>query len=114
MPKNSRNKGARGEVELARELARVLGCRARRGQQYSGSPESPDVITDIPCLHIECKRTETLRLYDALAQSARDAAAGEVPVVMHRRNRGKWIVVAELDRLPELAANITHFLDKRD
>ena len=103
---NSRSKGAEGERELARELARVLGCRARRGQQYSGSPESPDVVTNIPGLHIECKRVETLRLYDALAQSKRDSGPDEVPVVIHRRNRGKWIVIVELDDLPRLASAI--------
>ncbi len=106
---NSRTKGASGERELARELARVLGCRARRGQQYSGSPDSPDVVTDIPGIHIECKRTETLRLYDALAQARRDAGTDEVPVVIHRRNRGKWIVILELEDLPVLAHLLTNW-----
>lgn len=152
MRKNSRQKGASGERELARELARVLGCRARRGQQYSGSPDSPDVVTDIPGIHIECKRTETLRLYDALAQARRDAgiddnaesaaneltpsAPGEtttgiianpgsgspaaasrtdkVPLVIHRRNRGRWIVILELEDLPALVRRITDFMERKN
>lgn len=106
---NSRSKGAEGERELARELARVLGCRARRGQQYSGSPDSPDVVTDIPGIHIECKRVEHLRLYDALAQARRDAGSDEVPLVIHRRNRGKWIVIVELEDLTRLADRLQAF-----
>lgn len=104
--KMSRNKGARGEVELAHELARVFGVAARRGRQYSGTPDSPDVVADLPGVHIECKRTEKLRLWDALAQSKRDAAPDEVPLVVHRANRKPWIVVVELGRLPELAEKI--------
>lgn len=103
---NSRNKGAAGERELAKALASALGVEARRGRQYAGSPDSPDVVTDLPGVHIECKRVEALRLYDALEQSKRDAGADEVPVVIHRRNRGKWIVIVELDRLADLAARI--------
>ena len=69
---NSRNKGKAGELELAHELTRILGCEARRGQQFSGSPDSPDVMTNLPGLHIECKRVERFNLYDALAQSAQN------------------------------------------
>ena len=103
---NSRTKGAGGERELAHELSRVLNCKARRGQQFSGSPDSPDIVTDLDGIHIECKRVERLQLYDALKQSVRDAGPDEVPVVMHRKNREKWVVIVELDRLPELAEKI--------
>ena len=69
MGRKSRDKGASGERELARELTRLLGVEARRGCQYHGGPGSPDVATDIPDVHIECKRTERLRLYEALEQA---------------------------------------------
>jgi len=58
MGRKSRNKGASGERELARELSRLLGIEARRGCQFHGGPGSPDVVADIPDVHIECKRTE--------------------------------------------------------
>lgn len=111
---NSRNKGKSGELELAHELERLWGVSARRGQQFSGSPESPDVVTGLPGLHIECKRTETLRLYDALAQCKRDAGPDEIPVVCHRRNRGRWIAVVELGRLLDLANLLARHLQKRN
>ena len=43
-------------------------------------------------IHIEVKRVEDLRLRKALQQSSRDARAGEIPVVMHRRNYEPWRV----------------------
>jgi len=94
MGKTSRDKGKRGELELAHELTR-LGIECRRGQQYCGASGDADVV-GVPGVHIECKRTETLRLNEAMAQARRDARDGEVPVVIHRRNRGPWIVVMDL------------------
>lgn len=91
---NSRNKGKRGELELAREL-RLLGYDARRGCQYCGANGDPDVIA-LPNIHIECKRTERLKLYDAYAQSVHDSKNGEVPVVMHRKNHCQWLVTLNL------------------
>ena len=46
----------------------------------------------LPDIHIEVKRVEDLRLRKALQQSSRDARAGEIPVVMHRRNYEPWRV----------------------
>ena len=101
MGRFSRNKGKVGERELAHELTRVLGVAARRGVQFRGSPDSPDVIADIPGIHIECKRTERFRLYEALEQAVEDAGAN-IPVVLHRQNRQPWVVVIRLDDLPTL------------
>ena len=66
MGRKSREKGALGERELARELSRLLGVEDRRGCQRHGGPDSPDVVVDVPNVHIECKRAERLRLYEAL------------------------------------------------
>lgn len=103
---NSRNKGAAGERELARELARIFRCSARRGQQFSGSPDSPDVVTSLPGIHFECKRVEHFNLYDALDQATRDAGADKVPVVCHRRNLREWVLVCRLDEVAHLVENI--------
>lgn len=91
---NSREKGKRGELELAHELKR-FGYETRRGQQFSGLEGDADVV-GIPGLHIECKRVEKLNIEKALEQSERDARVGEVPVVMHRRNREGWKVTLSL------------------
>lgn len=92
---NSREKGAAAERELARAL-RALGYEARRGQQYQGSPWSPDV-TGLPGIHIECKRQEQIRIYDWMAQSISDSAEDEIPTVIFRKNRTKWMVCLSLE-----------------
>lgn len=94
MGKASRDKGKRGERELAR-LLRDRGYDAHRGAQNKGGPDSPDV-DGIPGIHIECKRTERLDLYGALDQARRDAG-DDVPVVMHRRNDCDWVAILRLD-----------------
>ena len=99
MGRFSRNKGKVGERELAHELTRVLGVSARRGVQFRGGSGSPDVIADIPDVHIECKRTERFRLYEALDQAVADAGAN-VPVVLHRQSRKPWVAFIRLDDLP--------------
>jgi hypothetical protein len=100
--RRSRDKGKRGELAAARELSRVLGVPARRGQQFSGV-EGKDVVVGLDGLHVEVKRTEKLSLYPAVEQARRDAAADEVPLVLHRRNGKPWLVILELEQLPELA-----------
>lgn len=85
---NSRQKGARGEREW-RDVCIKHGYEARRGQQFSGSPDSPDVITNLP-FHFEVKRVERLNINDAMKQAQCDCG-NEPPVVAHKRNRGEWL-----------------------
>lgn len=96
MALNSREKGKRGERELATYLREAGFENSRRGVQYSAANGDPDVI-GLSGVHIECKRVERLDLDAALDQSVRDARAGEVPVVIHRKNRQKWRVTMLLD-----------------
>ena len=91
---NSRQKGKRGELELAK-LLKSYGYDARRGQQYSGANGDADVI-GVPGLHIECKRVEALNIENALKQSENDAPEGTIPVVMHRKNGESWKVTLRL------------------
>ena len=97
---NSREKGAKGERELARKL-NEYGYESRRGQQYCGANGDADVV-GLPGVHIECKRVERLNIYDALAQSKSDARDGEIPVVMHRKNHCEWLVTMTLAQWVEL------------
>ena len=94
MGKASRDKGKRGEREVARVL-KEYGYDAHRGVQYQGGPDSPDVV-GLPGIHIEVKRTERFNLYDALSQSKGDSDPEEMPIVVHRRNDCEWVVVQPL------------------
>lgn len=100
MAKNSREKGKKGELELAKIL-REHGYSARRGQQYCGSNGDADVV-GLPYLHIECKRVERLNLDSAMGQARGDARDAEKPCVMHRKNREPWKVTMLLDDWIEL------------
>lgn len=105
----SRNKGKAGEREAAKELSKVLGCEARRGVQYHGGPDAPDVVTNIPGLHVEVKRVESFNAYTALEQAEGDCQDGGVPIVLHRKNKKKWIVVFSLERFSDLCSIINKF-----
>lgn len=96
---NSRAKGKRGELALARKL-REHGFEARRGQQYNGADGSADVI-GLPGIHIECKWVEHLNIWDAYDQSNRDAGA-DVPIVCHKKNGTRWLVTLDLDDFMEM------------
>ena len=104
--RRSRGKGVRGELEFAAEVRRLFGVQARRGKQYSGGPESPDVKTDIEGLYVEVKRTEGLSVYAALEQAEGDRDWDEIPAVAHRRNRKRWVFCVYLDDLPELVGKL--------
>ena len=83
MPRMSRDKGARGERELAVKFEEVFGCKARRGRQFCGSPDSPDIQTTLPGIRPECKRVERFKDCDTTEQATADAA-DKVPVACRR------------------------------
>jgi len=87
---NSRAKGIRGELEW-RDYLRAFGFAARRGQQYAGDPDAPDVVSDVPGVHFEVKRVERLSLHKAMEKAEEDCGDA-VPVVAHRPNRKPWLV----------------------
>lgn len=111
MPINSRSKGARGEREWRDELRAQGYMKARRGQQFSGSPDSPDVVCpELEQFHFEVKRTEALNIYKAWEQASQDAAARNMvfasaglgqppktPIVAHKRNHRPWLVIMSAD-----------------
>ena len=106
---NSRQKGARAERQLAKELRKYGYEDARRGQQFCGKNGDADVVGMSDKIHIEAKCTDVGhgKLYEWIEQSTRDAREGEVPVVMHKRQsqkvRGKqWLVTLELNEFIEI------------
>ena len=95
MGKTSREKGKRGERELA-SLCRQHGYEVNRTAQFRGNTGAAGDCEGLPGIHIEVKRTEHLRLYDALAQARHDAEAegtGKLPAVFHRKNDSPWVVI---------------------
>lgn len=97
---NSRAKGKRAELEVANYL-RNMGYNARRGVQYSGGPNSPDVV-GLRGIHLEVKHVEQLNIHKAMDQSRKDSAIDELPVVVHRKNRTPWLVTMDMDTFMEM------------
>jgi Holliday junction resolvase len=95
MGKMSRDKGKKAEREVA-ELCRTHGFAARRGVQYQGGPDSPDVV-GLPGVHVEVKRTEKFSLYPALEQAISEQKDGDIPAVFHRSNSRPWVVVVKAE-----------------
>ncbi len=94
----SRRKGKTGELELARLLT-AEGFPAVRGVQYHGGTDSPDVRCPcLPRIHFEVKRTERLRLYEALTQARHDAGE-KLPIVAHRANNCGWVAILDFTDL---------------
>jgi len=106
MGRMSRQKGKRGERECAAEFAALLGVECRRGVQYQGGADSPDVVLSGVAIHVEAKRTETLNLYTALEQATDDAPSTSIPIVWHRRNGKPSVVIIETSKLVDLANEI--------
>ena len=112
---NSRNKGVRGELEIAK-LLQAYGYDGMRTQQHSGAHGDADV-EGLPGIHIEVKYRQKLNIDKALQQSIEDCYADElrqginlIPVVMHRSNddrkhgstKGIWKVTLRLKDFMEL------------
>lgn len=88
---NSRQKGKRGELEWAKFLT-DFGFPARRGQQFSGDSDSPDVVCEtMPGFWPEVKRREKFNLNATMAK-AFDESGNKVPYCAHRRNGQRWLV----------------------
>jgi hypothetical protein len=116
----SRQKGKRGEREAAAELSALLGdgVSGRRGVQFQGGPDSPDVVLtgsdgERVRLHVEAKRTESLNVYKALDQARADAPDGVPAIVWHRRNGRESVVICATESLAAIAQEITKHIATR-
>jgi len=90
---NSRAKGKRGEL-LWRDFLREHGYRdARRGQQYSGTETSEDVVGGPRGFHCEVKHRERHDIWASIEQAEHDAGGRAVPYVAAKRNNKPWLVV---------------------
>ena len=117
---NSRAKGARGERDAVAAIRELWGIEAERGQQRSGSPDSPDVKHSIRGVHIEVKRLDApsrpflaVEGRAAVAQAAEDAGP-RVPVVMHRQNRGGWLLTLPMERAADFAEALLEAIEEAE
>ncbi len=103
---NSRSKGKRGEYQV-RDMFIAHGFPARRGQQFQGGPDSPDVvIPDLDAfLHVESKLVENLDLNKAVEQAQRDGV-DKLPVVFHKKSHKEWLVTMDVESFFELITEL--------
>ena len=94
--RSSQRKGRAAELELSRVL-QGYGYNVEPGRALGYGTE-PDLV-GLPGVHVECKRTEQLRLSEWLAQAAADSVkfGDGLPAVFHRRNRESWRVTMALE-----------------
>lgn len=93
----SRRKGAGAELEVTR-LLRDAGWPHARRVFDSGSSGGGDVQGP-PGVVFEVKRTERLKIWEAIEQAEAGATNRELPVVAFRRNRSGWYAALPLDEL---------------
>lgn len=94
---NSKQKGKRGELEVAKML-QLIGYDARRSVQYCGSSGDAADVVGVGGLHLEVKRTETISIRKWMEQAERDAEkSGRTPVVVFRSNGKRWRVCLDAE-----------------
>jgi hypothetical protein len=96
--KSQRDKGLRGELEVAHILA-------EHDLQLRNLEGHGDQLVLLPLhgwLHIEVKRQERLCIPEWNRQAAREAPDGAIPVVCYRRSREPWYVSLPLDQFLDL------------
>lgn len=108
---NSKEKGKVGEREVV-HLLESQGVDARRGQQHKGTPDSPDIITNIDGVHVEAKFRKRTLIHNWLSQAYEEAGEGDIPVLFFRRNNEKWHVVVPADDLPEFCRRYLEAVDE--
>lgn len=96
MSRAERDKGARGEREVA-ELFRSFGWGCDRTPNSGGLRLRGDLYGHLP-LHVEVKRQETARPW-AWAAQAKLEADGQPWAVAFRRDRGQWLALVPLEQL---------------
>lgn len=99
MGKGSRDKGKRGEREVA-EILRAEGFVAKRDGRLD-----VDLVHNVKSVHFEVKRREKLSLPTWHDQAAQDASHGEEPIVVYRRNGEPWRASVDFRWLANMLAS---------
>lgn len=96
MGKLSRDKGKRGEREVV-ALLRENGFEARRGQQFRGGSDSPDIVHDMTGFYIEVKLRQQLNLYDTMDVANNEKGEDEKALIFHRKDSKRWLVTIDAE-----------------
>jgi len=97
-----RRKGGRGELEVVHVLHARSWPNAKRTSDGRAQVERGDIGDGPAGIHLEVRRRETAAIWAWLAQAEVEAAAGNVPAVVFRRNRSRWYAALPLDDLLDL------------
>lgn len=97
---NSRVKGKVAELEFV-DILKGHGWKARRGCQFQGGPDSPDVITELP-IHFEVKAVQNLNIHNAIQQACDDCPTGKWRAVAHKKNHRGWVIAMPLEDFMDL------------
>lgn len=106
-----RQKGKRKEREVAKFLNDTFGTNCRRTPCSGGLSIKGDIIDVNPDsilsnFHFEIKNQEKLNIWQALAQSKRDASANKAPIVIFSRNREENYVAMHINDFVNLLERI--------
>ncbi len=109
MGRASRDKGKRGELAAREPLLLLTGCVWERSANQSrtrGGKGNPDLTcSERPGLHPEIKvGAKAPNWRTALDQATEDAAPGCVPFCLLKQDRGRWVLVVEVDDFAALVA----------
>ena len=102
MARASRDKGIRGELEVA-SIFQKRGFDCDRTPNSGGLRIRGDLHGTVPA-HLEVKRQETARPWVWFDQAASEAPGGVTPVVAFRRNNSPWLAIVPLEELARLMA----------
>ena len=97
MGKAQREKGKRGEREVAAILKEHGYEDARRTSQYCGQTGDASDVIGLEGFHLEVKRCNTTKIHEWMEQATRDAKELETPVVIHRRDRDDWLITMKFE-----------------
>ena len=101
MGKMQKEKGKRGEREVAKILREHGYEGARRTSQYAGVTGDSSDVVGLEGFHIEVKRQERANIYEWFAQSKRDAGT-DIPIVVFRRSGDEWMVLLNFEEFLEV------------
>lgn len=101
---NSKQKGKRGELEVA-HILQEHGYDARRTAQYCGNTGDAADVIGLDGFHIEVKRCETTKIWDWIHQAQNDCNGKNIPIVVFRKSHEEWQVSLSLEAFLKLLQN---------
>lgn len=107
---NSKQKGKRAELEVAKILRDHGYLDAHRTAQYCGNTGEAADVDGVPGFHLEVKHQETTQLDKWWAQAVHDSDfTGRIPVLVHRKNGQKWKITMDFEMWLEVVKDYVPF-----